>query len=113
MSSVTVPFNPENTISVMAATQIEGRAFDVGDFTSLDVLQFVRGVSGTSPQLTVAIQHSTDMRDWITKTTFGVVTSPSNAMLNLTGFLRYVRTLVTVTGTPGTFTYYVHGIAKD
>lgn len=25
MSSVTVPFNPENTISVMAATQIEGR----------------------------------------------------------------------------------------
>lgn len=28
MSSVTVPFNPENTISVMATTQIEGRAFE-------------------------------------------------------------------------------------
>ncbi len=113
MSSVAVPFSPENTVTVDMPTQIEGRAFDVGDFRDLNTLLYVRGASGTTPQLDVSIQHSANMRDWITKATFTPASAASDQSIDITGFFRYVRALIAVSGSPGTFTFYVHGIAKD
>ena len=113
MAGIVVPLIPENTITVSSPTLIEGRAYDVGDFRDLELMILVRGVSGSSPNLGLKLQHSMDMVDWLDKTSFVAITSPTGSSNHIDQFLRYVRMVSTVNGAPGTFTYYVYAVAKD
>ena len=68
----------------------------------------VTTVSGTTPSLTVTIQHSVDAVAWVDLITFTAVTASNNAQrIAAVGTVnRHVRATWTITGTSPSFTFF-------
>lgn len=68
----------------------------------------VTDTSGTSPTMTVIVQHSTNGSTWATLGTFTAVTANTSEVITTTGTVnRYVRAQYTVGGTTPSFTCQV------
>lgn len=65
-------------------------------------------VSGTTPSITVKIQHSTDNSTWADLITFTAATAAGAEQKTVTGTVnRYIRATVTISGTTPSFTLAV------
>jgi hypothetical protein len=70
----------------------------------------VQAVSGTTPSLTVKLQHSTNNSTWVDVSggSFGALNTVSGKFIEFTGTLnRYVRIVSTISGSSPSFTYNV------
>jgi hypothetical protein len=70
----------------------------------------VQAASGTTPSLTVKLQHSTDNSTWsdVSGGSFGALNTVSAKFIEFTGTVnRYLRIVSTITGTTPSFTYNV------
>lgn len=68
----------------------------------------ITAVSGTTPSMTVAIQHSTNNSTWSTLATFSAATAVGSQTLQISGTVnRYVRASFTISGTTPSFTTLV------
>lgn len=87
--------------------QTSGRA--VGYIHTLRLDRVVTAASGTTPSLTVLIEHSPDNSTWSTHTTFTAATAANSEHKVLSGLDRYVRARWTVSGTTPSFTWGLVG----
>lgn len=71
----------------------------------------VSAVSGTTPQLTLQIEHSRTELAWTTLASFPVVSAVATQELTVTGALPYVRARWVVAGSTPSFTFEVTGEA--
>lgn len=69
----------------------------------------VTAASGTTPSLTVKVQHSADNSTWVDLTTLNAVTSSNSYQRKtVTGTVnRYLRAYFTITGTTPSFTFHL------
>ena len=66
----------------------------------------VTGVTGTSPNIVVKVQHSTNNSTWVDLATFTAATAIGAQRIPVSGTVnRYLRTLWTVTGTTPSLTF--------
>ncbi|MGI5288029.1 hypothetical protein ACQEVF_32455 [Nonomuraea polychroma] len=66
----------------------------------------VTAASGTTPSLTVKVQHSVDNSVWVDLITFAAATTATSERKTVSGTVnRYVRETHTITGTTPSFTY--------
>lgn len=84
-----------------------GRA--VGYIHTLRLSRVVTAASGTTPSLTVIVEHSPDNATWATHTTFTAATAANTERKVLSGLDRYVRARWTVSGTTPSFTWSLQG----
>lgn len=86
-----------------------GSSHDNGAATSNGGVAYlhVTAASGTSPSLTVNVQHSTDNATWVDLITFTAVTAGNQAQrVAVSGTVnRYVRATWTISGTSPSFTF--------
>lgn len=65
----------------------------------------ITAVSGTTPSMTVTIEHSTNNSTWATLGSFSAATAIGSQILNVSGTVnRYVRAACTISGTTPSFT---------
>jgi hypothetical protein len=65
----------------------------------------VTDVSGTTPSMTMLVQHSTNNSTWTTLATFTAATAATSQIVTGTGTVnRYIRASYTITGTTPSFT---------
>jgi hypothetical protein len=71
----------------------------------------VTAASGTSPSMTVTIEHSADGTTWVAhpQGAFTAVTASGSQRKVLSGLDRFVRAVWTITGTTPSFTFSVAG----
>lgn len=69
----------------------------------------VTAVSGTSPSLTVTVEHSENGSTWATHSSFAAATAVSSQRKVVSGLDRFVRCSWTVAGTTPSFTFSVTG----
>ena len=81
----------------------------VGYIHTLRLERVVTAASGTTPSLTVIIEHGPDGTTWITHTTFTAATGANTERKVLSGLDRYVRARWTVSGTTPSFTWGLTG----
>lgn len=68
----------------------------------------ITDVSGTTPSMTVLVQHSTNNSTWTTLGTFSAATAVGSQTLQVTGTVnRYIRASFTISGTTPSFTTLV------
>ena len=68
----------------------------------------ITAVSGSTPSMTVTIQHSTNNSTWSTLATFSAATAVGSQTLQVSGTVnRYVRASFTISGTSPSFTTLV------
>ena len=68
----------------------------------------ITAVSGTTPSITMLVQHSTNNSTWTTLGTFSVASAVGSQTLQISGTVnRYVRASYTITGTNPSFTTLV------
>lgn len=66
----------------------------------------ITGTSGTTPSLTVVVQHSADNTTWVNLISFNAATAAGAQNLAVTGTVnRYVRVQFTISGTTPSFTF--------
>jgi hypothetical protein len=82
---------------------------NVGYIHTLRLNRVVTAASGTTPSLTVIIEHSADNATWSTHTTFTAATAVNTERKVLSGLDRYVRARWTVSGTTPSFTWGLTG----
>jgi hypothetical protein len=87
--------------------QTPGRA--VGYIHTLRLARVVTAVGGTTPSITVIIEHSPDNTTWSTHTTFTAATGANTERKVLSGLDRYVRARWTVSGTTPSITWGLAG----
>lgn len=97
---------PTGTVTT-ANGQSSGRP--VGYIHTLRLDRAVTAASGTTPSLTVIIEHSPDNSTWSTHTTFTAATAVNTERKILSGLDRYVRARWTVSGTTPSFTWGLVG----
>ncbi len=69
----------------------------------------VTAASGTTPTMTVTVEHSADGTTWVAHTAFPAVTGVATHRRVLSGLDRFVRAAWTVGGTTPSFTFTVSG----
>jgi len=69
----------------------------------------VTAASGTSPSLTVTVQHSADGATWVNHTSFTAVAGPTTERRVLSGIDRFIRATWTITGTTPSFAFSLTG----
>lgn len=84
---------------------------DLGVRTTVELVLAVTVVSGTSPALVVAIEHSDDEVLWSTLGSFAAANASGRTALRLPGSLRFLRARWTISGGTPTFTFSVKGRA--
>lgn len=70
----------------------------------------IQAVSGTTPSITVKLQHSTDNSNWsdVTGGSFGAMNTVDGKFIEFSGTInRYLRIVSTISGTSPSFTYNV------
>ena len=72
--------------------------FDISGAVSGDLRLLVDATFGTTPKLDVTIQHSMDLSNWETLTTFTQATGATTENKALTGMCQYVRASVQMDG---------------
>lgn len=87
-SGVTIPVESHHTARLMLA---------------------VTAASGTTPSMTVTIEHSPDGATWAAHTAFPAVTAVGATRRVLSGLDRFIRATWSVTGTTPSFTFTVAG----
>ena len=91
-----VPFLPRQTL--VGAVTYYSNAFETGDYNKLVVIFKSYGTIGTSPTVTVTMQTSSDMRNWVDIS--GSLTTDTVETKSDLG--RYLRVKVVLGGTgPG------------
>ena len=91
-----VPFLPRQTF--VGATTYYSNAFETGDYNKLVVIFKNYGSIGTSPTVTVTMQTSSDMRNWVDIS--GSLTT--DTVESKTGLSKFLRAKVVLGGTgPG------------
>lgn len=96
-------------LAAVAATA-NGTTVDNGASTANGMIAnlHVTAASGTTPTLTVVVQHSTNGTTWTTLGTFTAATAATSELITATGTVnRYVRAAFTVGGTTPSFTCQV------
>lgn len=81
----------------------------VGTATTLRVDLTVTAVSGTTPSLTVTLEHSADGVTWVTHSAFTAITAATTQRKVASGLDRYIRCSWAITGTTPNFTFSVAG----
>lgn len=69
----------------------------------------VTAASGTSPSLTVTVQHSEDGTTWRSHTAFAAATGTGAQRLVISGLDQFLRVSWAITGTTPSFTFTVSG----
>ena len=80
---------------------------------TLRLVSSVTAASGTTPSLTVTLEHSGDGTTWVAHSSFAAQTGTGSARKVFSGFDRYVRITWAITGTTPSFTFSVSGEALD
>lgn len=81
----------------------------MGEAATLRVDLVVSAVSGTTPALTVTLEHSPDGQDWSTHSAFAAATAAGTQRKVAAGLDRYIRCSWNVTGTTPSATFRVAG----
>lgn len=71
----------------------------------------VTAATGTTPSLTVTLEHSPDGTTWVAHSAFPSVTAAGSTRRIFSGLDRFVRATWAVTGTTPSFTFTVAGEA--
>lgn len=87
--------------------QTQARA--VGYIHTLRLARVVTAVGGTTPSLTVIIEHSPDGQAWTTHTTFTAATAANTERKVISGLDRFVRARWTISGAGATVTWGLAG----
>jgi phage gp36-like protein len=88
-----------------------GASVDLGARTTVALELAVTEVSGTTPTLTVTVQHSADGVLWSTLGAFEAVSITGATALRLPGCKRYVRAAWVLGGTTPSFTFALAGVS--
>lgn len=105
---------PSDIIAQASAAQSSDGAsasVDLGVRTTVELVLAVTVASGTTPILTVVVEHSDDETLWATLGTFAAVSAAGRSAIRLPGALRYVRVRWTLGGGSPSFTFGVRGRA--
>ena len=86
-----------------------GATVHVGEADTARLTLDVTAAAGTTPSLTVAVQHSHDGSTWATHSSFAAKTTAGTERKVFGGLDRYVRATWTITGTTPSFTFSVVG----
>lgn len=86
-----------------------GPTFETRSVHTLRLALAVSAVAGTTPTLTVSLEHSPDGAAWTTHSAFPAISAAGSARRVFTGLDRYVRCTWAVTGTTPSFTFVVAG----
>lgn len=86
-----------------------GSGVAVGEAATLRVDCAVTAVAGTTPSLTVVLEHSPDNTTWSQHSSFTVVTATGVQRKVAGGLDRYIRCSWTITGTTPSATFSVAG----
>lgn len=103
---VLFPLAAEGTSNAGSASLDNAAASTAGGSASLQV----QTVSGTTPSLTVKLQHSTDNSTWadVSGGAFAATNTVDGQFIEFTGTInRYLRIVSTISGTTPSFTYNV------
>ena len=87
----------------------QGSTVPTGDLDPARLTLDVTAASGTTPSLTVNVQHSSDGATWVTHSSFAAKTATGTERKVFAGLDRYVRASWTITGTTPSFTFSVTG----
>lgn len=88
-----------------------GGAVVMGEHSTLRLTLDVTAASGTTPSLTVNVQHSADGSTWTTHSSFAAKTAAGTERKVFAGLDRYARASWTISGTSPSFTFSVAGEA--
>lgn len=94
------------TVQTAAGT---GSAVDLGSLRTASLWLEVDAASGTTPSLTVTVEHSRDGTRWRTLGSFSAVNSVSVTPKAFPGSDRYLRVSWAITGAGASFTFRVAG----
>ena len=97
--------------SAARAASGNGSPVVMGDRDVLRLTLSVTAASGTTPSLTVTIQHSADGVTWTNHSSFAAATAVTSERKVFGGIDRFARASWTVTGTTPSFTFSVSGEA--
>jgi hypothetical protein len=86
--------------------------FDVSGFRYMTTILVVRDAGGTTPQLTVTLEHSMDGETWLTLDAFAAVTGANSLDLASSDPARFVRARFVYAGTNPWFTFSLMAIAR-
>ncbi len=98
-----LPLWPRKT--VVGAVTYHSNAFETGDFNKLVVIYKLYGTIGSSPTVTVTMQTSSDMRNWVDIA--GSLTT--DTVEEKTGLSKFLRAKVVLGGTGPAATLSVLG----
>jgi len=98
-----VPFMPRQTL--VGAVEYLTNSFETGDYNKLVVIFKEYGTIGSSPTVTVTMQTSSDMRNWVDIS--GNLTS--STVETKTGLSKFLRAKVVLGGTEPAATLSVLG----
>ncbi|HEX6969860.1 MAG TPA: hypothetical protein VF174_13770 [Micromonosporaceae bacterium] len=116
--TVQIDAQPDDGVDWGVSLHAHGAETATGNSASVDNAESTSGggvaslhvtaVSGTTPSLTVKVQHSTDNSVWVDLITFTAATAASSERKTVTGTVnRYTRETHTISGTTPSFTYAV------
>ncbi len=97
--------------SATATAGGNGPTVSSGEWATLRLTLNASAVSGTSPSMTVAVEHSGDGSTWTSLGSFAARTTTGSERKVFTGLDRYVRCTWAVSGTTPSFTFTVAGEA--
>jgi len=95
--------------------ELKSSVFDVAAYGQVITALKVSAMAGTTKAMDVTIQHSMDMDQWATLTSFTAVSATTHEIVNSTKFARYIRAVVDTTAASEnqTVTFSLLGIARD
>lgn len=105
-AKVLFPLTAETSSNAGSASLDNGAATTGGGSACLQI----QAVSGTTPSMTVKLQHSTDDTNWsdVTGGSFAAANTVDGQYIEFSGTLnRYLRVVSTISGTSPSFTYNV------
>lgn len=106
VGKVLFPLAAEGSSNAGSASLDNAAATTAGGSATINI----QAVSGTTPSMTVKLQHSTDNSVWadVTGGTFGAMNTVAGKFIEFSGTInRYLRIVSTITGTTPSFTYNV------
>jgi hypothetical protein len=88
-----------------------GSAYVMGQTSTLRLTLAVTAASGTTPSLTVTVEHSPDGTTWAAHSAFTAATATTTQRKTFGGVDRFARVSWAITGTTPSFTFDVSGEA--
>lgn len=105
-----LPGDPVTLVpSAARTTGGSGPVQAVGSASTLRVDLAVTAASGTTPALTVTLEHSPDGLSWTTHSTFTAMTTAGTQRKVTSGLDRFIRCSWAITGTTPSLTFAIAG----